>query len=107
MPRPNAAKRSEHLPTPAQLAELQAALAETLSTVAVDAFPGEELAALAIECVKRGYTLVVSPQMDGRAVRISVPVGAKRLGGTAMNNEEVLAVCRGLLLAVRKMGQLP
>lgn len=89
--------------TDADLAELQTALAGTLSAVAVQQFPPDDWANLALACVVQGYTLVVSPQMDGRAVRLSVPVGTKRLALTAGNDRELAEAVRALTLAVRKL----
>lgn len=89
--------------TPADLAEMQAALAGTLPKVAVTAWPGEAWSALALEVVSRGYVVTVSPQMDGRAVKISVPVGTGRLTVTASNDQELLEAVRALTLQVRRL----
>lgn len=87
----------------ADLAELQAALAATLRSHSVGSFPHDDWASLAICCLHAGVTLVVSPQMDGRAVRLSVPIGTKRLSITAGTDIELEEGIRALILAVRKL----
>lgn len=82
---------------------MQSALAGTLPKVAVTAWPANEWSALALEVVSRGYVVTVSPQMDGRAVKISVPVGTGRLTVTASNDQELLESLRALLLQVRRL----
>lgn len=89
--------------TAADLAEMQAALAGTLPKMAVTAWPHAEWSALALEVVARGYVVTVSPQMDGRAVKMSVPVGTGRLTVTANNDEELVESLRALLLQVRRL----
>lgn len=89
--------------TSADLAELQAALGGTLPKVAVTTFPHAEWTALALACFAKGYTVVLSPQLDGRAVRISVPVGTGRLALTAGNDQELLEAIRSLTLGVAKL----
>jgi hypothetical protein len=87
----------------ADMAEFRAALAGTLSQVAVSAFPPADWASLTIACLRQGYTLVVSPQLDGRAVRLSVPVGTDRLAITASTDQELLEAIRKMELLVRKL----
>lgn len=87
----------------ADLEEMQTALAGVLPTMAVTAWPEAEWSALAVEVVGRGYVVTVSPQMDGRAVKVSVPVGTGRLTVTAGNDRELLEALRALLLQVRRL----
>lgn len=89
--------------TATDLAEMQAALAGTLPKMAVTTWPHAEWSALALEVVARGYVVTISPQMDGRAVKVSVPVGTGRLTVTANNDEELVESLRALLLQIRKL----
>lgn len=89
--------------TASDLAEMQAALAGTLPKMAVTTWPHAEWSALALEVVARGYVVTISPQMDGRAVKMSVPVGTGRLTVTANNDEELVESLRALLLQVRRL----
>lgn len=83
--------------------ELQAALAGTLSKVAVSEFPPAEWALLALRCIRKGYTLSLSPQVDGRAVRLRIPIGQKPLEITAGNDQELVEAVRAMLMAVEKL----
>lgn len=85
------------------LAELQNALAGTLPKVAITSWPQDVWTRLALDCMVAGYTLVVSPQLDGRAVRVSVPVGTGRLVITAQNDLELVENLRALTLQVAKL----
>lgn len=100
--RSNAGKQNTG-PSSADLDELQAALAAQLHRVTITAWPLEEWARLTFAAHSRGYSLVISPQMDGGAVRISVPVGTKRLAVTAANDEQLLEAVRALILSVEKL----
>lgn len=87
----------------ADLAELQAALASTLPKMAITAWPSAEWTRLALACMAKGYTVVISPQLDGRAVRVSVPVGTGRLVVTAQSDQELVENLRALTLQVEKL----
>lgn len=87
----------------ADLEEMQAALAANLPKMAVTAWPAVEWTAFALEVVARGYVATISPQLDGRAVKISVPVGTGRLTVTANNDQELIEQLRALLLQVKRL----
>lgn len=103
MPRARKPSASANSVSSSDLAEFQAALAGTLQATRVNTFPAGDLAALAQTCVDAGYTLVISPQMDGRAVRLSVPVGTDRLAIVAGTDQELEEATRALILLVRKL----
>lgn len=103
MPRARSQKNTAGVPTAAEFAELKASLAETLQSARVTALPPAEWAELTWTVLQAGRTLVVSPQMEGRAVRLSVPVGTDRLAVTASTDGELLEAMRKLILLVRKL----
>jgi len=103
MPRAKKGTTSNGSITSDELAELQAALASTLPKMAITTWPGVEWTRLALDCMASGYTVVISPQLDGRAVRVSVPVGTGRLVITAQNDQELVENLRALTLQVAKL----
>ena len=103
MPRRSVGSKSANGTTSADISELQAALAATLPKVAITAFPGDVWQELVFACMSCNLSVIISPQMDGRALRVSIPVGNKRLAVVAGNDQELLESLRALLLAVRKI----
>lgn len=103
MPRKGIGSKSANTVPSADMAELRAALGAALSKTRIETWPSVEWTRLALACASKGYTLVVSPQMGGRGVRVSIPVGQGRLPIEAMTDQELLEGIRALILAVEKL----
>jgi hypothetical protein len=103
VPRARSKAYSDNGPSAADLEEFEAALAGVLQTVGLPDLPESVWAQLGKEAAQRGYTLVLSPAMGGRAYRIGVPMGARRVEVYLSATDNAEALLRGLLLAVRKL----
>jgi hypothetical protein len=90
-------------PSAADLAEFESALAGLLQTVGLPDLPPAVWAQLGKEAATRGYTLTLSPSMGGRAYRIGVPMGTRRVEVYLSASDDSEALLRGLLLAIRKL----
>lgn len=103
MPRARKPTYADNGPTAEDLAEFETAMAGLLQTVGLPDLPETVWAQLGKEAAQRGYTLVLSPSMGGRAYRISVPMGSKRAEVYLSSSDDAEALIRGLILAVRKL----
>lgn len=103
MPRGKRPTYADSGPSAADLADFEAALAGLLQANGRLKLPPDVWAQLGEEATARGYTLVLSPSMGGRAYRISVPMGAKRAEVYLSSSDDAEALIRGLILAVRKL----
>jgi hypothetical protein len=103
MPRAKKPGYNDNGPSAADLAEFEAALAGLLQDQRLPALPEKVWAQLGQEAASRGYTLTLSPAMGGRAYRIGVPMGTKRVELYLSANDDAEALIRGLILAVRKL----
>lgn len=103
MPRKRQSSYNDSGPSAEDLAEFEAALAGLLQTVGLPDLPQDVWAQLGKEAATRGYTLVLSPAMGGRAYRIGVPMGTRRVEVYLSATDNAEALLRGLLLAVRKL----
>lgn len=103
MPRAKRTAYADNGPTADDLAAFEAAMAGLLQTVGLPELPEAVWAQLGKEAASRGYTLVLSPAMGGRAYRVSVPMGTKRAEIYLSSSDDAEALIRGLILAVRKL----
>lgn len=103
MPRGKSTRYNDTGPSAADLEEFEAALAGLLQTVGLPDLPEKVWSQLGKEAATRGYTLVLSPAMGGRAYRIGVPMGSRRVEVYLSANDDAEALIRGLILAVRKL----
>jgi hypothetical protein len=103
VPRAKSSRYNDNGPTAADLAEFEAAMAGLLQDQGLPDLPEQVWAQLGKEAAMRGYTTTLSPAMGGRAYRIGVPMGAKRVEVYLSANDDSEALIRGLILAVRKL----
>lgn len=103
MPRAKSPRYNDNGPSAADLAEFEATLGGLLQTVGLPEFPPDVWAALTKEAVSRGYTLTISPAMGGRSYRVGLPMGTKRVEIFLSSSDDIEAMLRGLILAVRKL----
>lgn len=103
MPRAKSRSYSDNGPSAEDLAEFETAMAGLLQTVGLPELPPAVWSQLTKEAASRGYTLTVSPAMGGRAYRIGVPMGARRVEVFLSSTDDIEALLRGLILAVRKL----
>jgi hypothetical protein len=85
------------------MAAFRAAMGPLLSTVDAPALPAANWARLTSLVVSRGYTLVVSPALGGRAYRISIPLGDRRVEVYAGDSDGIVQVIDSLLIAVQSL----
>lgn len=103
MPRAKGRSYSDNGPSAADLAEFESALGTVLQTVGLPELPPAVWSSLTKEAASRGYTLTVSPAMGGRAYRIGLPMGTRRVEVYLSATDDAEALLRGLILAVRKL----
>ncbi len=85
------------------MAAFRAAMGPLLSAPGPPQLPAGNFARLAGLVVSRGYTLVVSPALGGRAYRISIPLGDRRVEVYAGDDDTVAMVIDNLLIAVQSL----
>ncbi len=85
------------------MAAFRAAMGPLLSPMGPPELPAGNWARLAGLVVSRGYTLVISPALGGRAYRISIPLGDRRVEVYAGDNDSIVQVIDGLLIAVQSL----
>jgi hypothetical protein len=103
VPRAKSTRYADNGPSVEDLAEFETAMAGLLQSVGLPEFPPDVWAQLTKEAVSRGYTLTVSPALGGRAYRVGLPMGTKRVEVYLSSNDDIAALLRGLILAVRKL----
>lgn len=103
MPRARSSQNVNGGPSAADIAELRAAVAQTLSKVRVEVWPGDDWQRLVFAAIRKGYSVSISPQMGGRGVKISILVDRGRIPMEAMTNTELEEGVRALILAVDKL----
>ncbi len=103
MPRRKAASGNHGGVSDDDMAAFRAAMGPLLSTVGPPELPPGNWARLAALVVSRGYTLVISPALGGRAYRISIPLGDRRVEVYAGDNDSIAQVVDGLLIAVQSL----
>lgn len=103
MPRAKRTNYSQSGPSESDLLAFESALAEMLQTAVLQTLPGDILARLAHETVKRGYSLSLSPSLGGRAYRLRVPFADKALEIYVSDTDNVQQLLTGLLSAVGKL----
>ncbi len=85
------------------MAAFRAAMGPLLSSSGPPALPPANWARLAALVVSRGYTLVISPALGGRAYRISIPLGDRRVEVYSGDDDSIVQVIDGLLIAVQSL----
>lgn len=103
MPRAKTTRYADNGPSAADLAEFEAAMDGLLQSVGLPQLPPDVWAQITQEAVSRGYTVTVSPALGGRAYRVGLPMGTKRVEVYLSSTDDISALLRGLILAVRKL----
>ncbi len=85
------------------MAAFRTAMGPLLSPVGPPELPAGNWARLAGMVVSRGYTLVISPALGGRAYRISIPLGDRRVEVYAGDSDSIVQVIDSLLIAVQSL----
>ncbi len=103
MPRKRAVSNGSGGVSDDDMAAFRAAMGPLLSSVGPPELPPANWSRLTTLVVSRGYTLVVSPALGGRAYRISIPLGDRRVEVYAGDNDSITQVIDGLLIAVQSL----
>ncbi len=103
MPRRSAVSKANTGPSAEDLAEFRAAMGSLLPSGGPPALPSGNWARLTALVVERGYTLVVSPALGGRAYRVALPMGDKRVEVYISDASTAEQIVSQLLLAVQSL----
>lgn len=92
-------------PSDDDMAAFRAAMGPLLSTGGAPALPAANWARLTALVVEKGYTLVISPALGGRAYKIAIPLGEKRIDVFASDKDTAEQIVDALLIAVQHLPQ--
>lgn len=105
MPRKRPPAQAAGGPSDDDMAAFRAAMGPLLQVGGPPPLPSANWARLTALVCEKGYTLVISPALGGRAYKIAIPLGEKRIDVFASDKDTAEQIVDALLLAVQHLPQ--